>query len=72
MRAVVDQRAGNLDPTLHAGGQGAHQPSAPLRQFHQLEHLLDPLPPQLAGNAVDQTVKVQVLVHVRRSSRLGS
>ena len=28
-----------------------------------LEQRLDPLPPQPAGNAVDQTVKVQVFVH---------
>ena len=35
----------------------------PLGQFHQLQQRLDPLPPQLTGNSVDQTMKVQVLVH---------
>ena len=37
--------------------------SRPVGQFHQLQHLVDPLPPQRPRHAVDQAVEVEILAH---------
>ena len=59
---MVDERACDLEAALHAGGERAHQPLAPVGELDQRQHLVDALAAQRSRHAVDEAVEVQVLV----------
>ena len=59
---VVQQPAGDLQPALHAAGEGAHERMAPVGQPDDVEHVLDALLADAARDVVEHGVELQVLI----------
>ena len=60
---IMDQRAGDLEPALHARGQRAHRLRRPVGELDEVQHLLDAVAPQLARHAEDEAMQLEVLAH---------
>src|SRR5262245_7829664 len=59
---IVHEGARDLEPSLHASGERAHQALAPVEQLDEHEHVLDAKAALGRRHAVDQAVEIEVLV----------
>ena len=65
---LVDQRAGDGEPSLHAAGERLHLVGAPLGELDEGEKLVDALADHLAGEVEVAAVDVEVLLDVNSVS----
>src|SRR5258707_15761812 len=59
---LMNERAGDFQPSLHARRHGSHQAFAPFGKFNQRQHFLDALLALGLRYAIDEAMEIQVLV----------
>src|SRR5690625_1403456 len=68
---VMDEGAGDLEPSFHSTGQLSDQAALPVRQLDDLQQLTDTAPAFRAWHAVHLSVELQVLVYSQAIIQAG-